>query len=212
MGKAKNANRPLTQEEIWDDSALVQSWDEAVEEYKVRPLYLSRDSYLTQCQQLYHSIHAKGENVEDVLREAEAAEAAEDAGMEQDGQRPDEAVEAMEDDVGEVPEVSRPLVRCKRSCLSDSFQAAEEPPTATDHQPSGTKHPAETAPTGAAAMPHAALSQGSLPCIDLAPTIANFRTSVQDEGLKNLMMAWYFAGYYTGLYEGQQRASQNNSS
>ncbi|OXN11410.1 hypothetical protein CDV57_09706, partial [Aspergillus fumigatus] len=121
MGKAKNANRPLTQEEIWDDSALVQSWDEAVEEYK-----------------LYHSIHAKGENVEDVLREAEAAE---DAGMDQDGQRPDEAVEAMEDDVGEVPE------------------AAEEPPTATDYQPSGTKHPAETAPTGAAAMPHAALSQ-----------------------------------------------------
>jgi hypothetical protein len=43
MGKARNSNRPLTQEEIWDDSALVQSWDEAVEEYKVRFLYLSRD-------------------------------------------------------------------------------------------------------------------------------------------------------------------------
>jgi hypothetical protein len=42
-------------------------------------------------------------------------------------------------------------------------------------------------------MPHAALAQ------------------VQDEGLKNLMMAWYFAGYYTGLHEGQQRASQNSS-
>lgn len=32
---------------------------------------------------------------------------------------------------------------------------------------------------------------------------------VQDQGLKNLMMAWYFAGYYTGLYEGQRRAAQN---
>lgn len=35
MGKNKNATKALTQEEIWDDSALVQSWDEAVEEYKV---------------------------------------------------------------------------------------------------------------------------------------------------------------------------------
>ncbi|CEL02533.1 hypothetical protein ASPCAL03702 [Aspergillus calidoustus] len=60
MGKNKGAGQPLTQEEIWDDSALVQSWDEAVEEYR-----------------LYHSIHAKGENVEDVLREAEAADQAE---------------------------------------------------------------------------------------------------------------------------------------
>jgi hypothetical protein len=122
MGKAKNANRPLTQEEIWDDSALVQSWDEAVEEYKVRFLYLSRDLYLTQLQQLYHSIHAKGENVEDVLREAEAAQR---AGLDQDGQKPDEALDAMEDDDAaaatasakaeqnssmQVPDVSRLLV------------------------------------------------------------------------------------------------------
>lgn len=35
MGKKKNATNPLTQEEIWDDSALVRTWDEAVEEYKV---------------------------------------------------------------------------------------------------------------------------------------------------------------------------------
>lgn len=33
--------------------------------------------------------------------------------------------------------------------------------------------------------------------------------AVQDEGLKNLMMSWYFAGYYTGLYEGQQKANAN---
>jgi hypothetical protein len=30
--------------------------------------------------------------------------------------------------------------------------------------------------------------------------------TVQDEGLKNLMMSWYYAGYYTGLLEGQQKA------
>lgn len=31
---------------------------------------------------------------------------------------------------------------------------------------------------------------------------------VHDEALKNLMMSWYFAGYYTGLYEGKQQATQ----
>ena len=41
MGKRKKTkNRPLTQAEIWDDSALVQSWDDAVEEYKVRTWHL----------------------------------------------------------------------------------------------------------------------------------------------------------------------------
>lgn len=36
MGKKRKVkNKELTQEEIWDDSALIQSWDEAVEEYKV---------------------------------------------------------------------------------------------------------------------------------------------------------------------------------
>ena len=30
---------------------------------------------------------------------------------------------------------------------------------------------------------------------------------VQDEGLKRLLMSWYYAGYYTGLYEGQQQKS-----
>lgn len=35
MGKSKQVQN-LTHEEIWDDSALVRSWDEAVEEYQVR--------------------------------------------------------------------------------------------------------------------------------------------------------------------------------
>ncbi|KAL8802686.1 MAG: hypothetical protein Q9182_003644 [Xanthomendoza sp. 2 TL-2023] len=43
----------LSHEEIWDDSALLDSWDAALQEY-----------------QLYHSIHARGERVEDVLKQA----------------------------------------------------------------------------------------------------------------------------------------------
>ena len=30
----------------------------------------------------------------------------------------------------------------------------------------------------------------------------------EDEALKNLMMAWYYAGYYTGLHEGKQQTGQ----
>jgi hypothetical protein len=39
-------SRELTQEEIWDDSALIQAWDAANEEYEVRVASLP-SSYLT---------------------------------------------------------------------------------------------------------------------------------------------------------------------
>ncbi|KAL2013941.1 hypothetical protein VTN00DRAFT_1466 [Thermoascus crustaceus] len=176
MGKKKNANRELTHEEIWDDSALVRSWDEAVEEYK-----------------LYHSIHAKGENVEDVLRqaEAEAAESAQDEGLNyaEAMETGDAELEAPLD--GEDESAARVPSNEVKQTAEDESQAASS--TAQPVPEAGDEHRATgPAPAGAggAAMPHMLLGQ------------------VQDEGLKNLMMAWYYAGYYTGLYEGQQRANQ----
>jgi hypothetical protein len=36
MGRTKKRKQePLTQEEIWDDSALLRSWQEALDEYQV---------------------------------------------------------------------------------------------------------------------------------------------------------------------------------
>jgi hypothetical protein len=32
--------------------------------------------------------------------------------------------------------------------------------------------------------------------------------AVHDEGLKNLLMAWYYAGYYTGLMEGKHQGAE----
>ncbi|KAB8300914.1 hypothetical protein EYC80_002840 [Monilinia laxa] len=43
-----------THAEVWDDSTLVNSWNEALQEYE-----------------RYHSIHARGERVEDVLNKFE---------------------------------------------------------------------------------------------------------------------------------------------
>lgn len=34
---------------------------------------------------------------------------------------------------------------------------------------------------------------------------ANVVSASQDENLRNMMMSWYYAGYHTGLYEGQQK-------
>jgi hypothetical protein len=35
--------------------------------------------------------------------------------------------------------------------------------------------------------------------------------TVQDENLKNIMMSWYYAGYYTGLHAGQQQVVPKDS-
>lgn len=55
MGKRKQGKKnaaALSQEEIWDDSALIQSWEDAVEEYKVsicpHPHGICRPQALTQ--------------------------------------------------------------------------------------------------------------------------------------------------------------------
>jgi hypothetical protein len=53
--------------EIWDDSALVDSWNEALEEYKV-DIRVSNPIPYAHINQRYHSIHARGEKVEDVLQ------------------------------------------------------------------------------------------------------------------------------------------------
>ncbi|KAJ5757911.1 uncharacterized protein N7511_006605, partial [Penicillium nucicola] len=154
MGKNKKA-KPLTQEEIWDDSALLQSWDDAVEEY-----------------QLYHSIHAKGENVEDVLRNAE------ESGVSVE----DEVVEAEAD----VDVAENDVILEKEDASMDIHEPAKLSGSASSLNPE--------VPTTDLPMPH--------------PAMAN----VQDEALKNLMMSWYYAGYYTGVYDGQQKATREKSS
>ncbi|KAI0137297.1 hypothetical protein BJ170DRAFT_678148 [Xylariales sp. AK1849] len=60
-----DSTQNLSHEEVWDDRALVNSWNEALEEYKK-----------------YHSIHSKGGNVEE-LRNANKTNSS-DAKMEED--------------------------------------------------------------------------------------------------------------------------------
>lgn len=56
----------MSHNEIWDDSALVDSWNDALEEYKVRQCCHVRGLDIDPSQ-YYHSLHARGETVEDAI-------------------------------------------------------------------------------------------------------------------------------------------------
>lgn len=60
-------------------------------------------------------------------------------------------------------------------------------------------------------MPDAIINSGEF-LVVIAVSVRKNLTDfclVKDEALKNLMMSWYFAGYYTGLYEGQRQVQSS---
>ncbi|CZT24644.1 uncharacterized protein RCC_10369 [Ramularia collo-cygni] len=134
----------LSHEEIWDDSVLVSSWNEAYEEY-----------------QKYHSLAAKGEKASPQPKRAEVFKA--------------------------------------ESKATSNGVTSQQPTTFTPVNFAGPGIPssASETPCKAAPLPTAA-SLSSVPQTLLGGT--------QDETMKNLMMSWYYAGYYTGLLEGKQQA------
>ncbi|KAI1373737.1 hypothetical protein F4677DRAFT_428093 [Hypoxylon crocopeplum] len=139
MGPSKEM---LSHDEVWDDSALVDSWNEALEEY-----------------QKYHSIHRNGGNVEDLLTSNETTSDAKDETEEARGPSGPEDIK------------------------TDSEMRGE---SANGGQENGTSTSQHSHPLGGGPGPEGLLG------------------SVRDEGLKRLLMSWYYAGYYTGFYEGQQ--------
>ncbi|KAK0263231.1 hypothetical protein LTR91_020650 [Friedmanniomyces endolithicus] len=145
--------------EIWDDSALVTSWNEALAD-----------------------LAARGEKIEIVLDEAEN----------RDGE-----LDASEDAVpgGDMPVDHAPEIQASTT-TNGAAPAPTTPPTARQDVPP-------------AAIPQLLLNQGkqSPPTTSygIGSDCANKSFAVQDEPLKNVMMSWYYAGYYTGLYEGQQK-------
>ncbi|THV54979.1 hypothetical protein BGAL_0016g00220 [Botrytis galanthina] len=159
--------------EVWDDSTLVDSWNEALQEYEK-----------------YHSIHARGEKVEDVLNAF---------GKQRNGlqvcllptvttlltfRREGE----MNEDSGKV--VEEPLeenvvMQSEFEQIDDHTQAANEPKV--NNKPALKATKSGSSSSKAPVLPQQLIGQ------------------VHDENLKNLLMSWYYAGYYTGLYEGQQQ-------
>ncbi|KAK1639672.1 hypothetical protein BDP81DRAFT_181403 [Colletotrichum phormii] len=146
----------MSHNEMWDDSALIESWNEALDEYKK-----------------YHSIHAKGGKLKDL----DLPEKTEEAQTVDDAQT--QAVDQPEiaDDAAEGTDKTKGL---SSTDVQDQADSTGAPPMAKANGPPG---PATMGPQ-------------------------SLLGSVQDEGLKRLLMSWYYAGYYTGLYEGQQQQQQ----
>ncbi|KAI0855488.1 hypothetical protein F4860DRAFT_519802 [Xylaria cubensis] len=145
-----SGEQELTHNEIWDDSALIDSWDQALEEYKK-----------------YHSIHRNGGNVKDLLKPKE------------------EETSDAKQSLLEIDEASdRGRLETTSEMKKENLNIRQETGNvATQHsQPRASGHP-------------------------LAP--AGLLGTVRDEGLKRLLMSWYYAGYYTGYYEGQRDSPQN---
>ncbi|KAF4982134.1 hypothetical protein FZEAL_2194 [Fusarium zealandicum] len=162
---AKQEN--LSHEEVWDDSALIDSWNEALQEYKK-----------------YHSIHARGGSVRDLETKSQTKtkqEASSSQPEDVQAKEPDEeSASAREDPINE-----NACALFFMSCVTDITQE----PTASRNE-SGVP-----APQGLPAFP-----------------VQTVLGSVQDESLKKLLMSWYYAGYYTGLYEGQQQTPKPRES
>lgn len=201
----------LTHEEIWDDSTLVNAWDEALNEYKK-----------------YHSIEATGENKTKILREAEEAEMQDAPSMNQEVTEYQPSIEDVEeDDAIEHEEATAPQVEVEvetagqKESQGSHEQVSDTITKITDQQPlvAGQENSATAQEVSAAAQAqresHARIqshldAQAALQSAP-PPFPMKFPGDIKgqdNEALRNLMMSWYFAGYYTGLYEGQQQAQQ----
>ncbi|RDL38048.1 uncharacterized protein BP5553_05481 [Venustampulla echinocandica] len=149
-------NNP-THDEIWDDSLLVNSWNEALEEYKK-----------------YHSIQARGEDIDSVL-EAHENQSQRIIGPQMDNERPGN------------DQPGPPLATSESHAETDDRDTTVP---GIDSQVRNNLPPNQGLDSGPAKGP--ALPQ-------------HLMGQVRDEGLKNLLMSWYYAGYYTGLHEGKQQ-------
>jgi hypothetical protein len=75
---------------------------------------------------------------------------------------------------------------------------------------SDTSNVQETKPTGTVAgMPDVIFNSGQL--ANMTYFDVALIGLVKDDSVKNLMMAWYWAGYYTGYHEGEKAAKQSLS-
>ncbi|KAK5054711.1 hypothetical protein LTR84_001603 [Exophiala bonariae] len=192
----------LTQEEIWDDSALIRSWNDALQEYEY-----------------YHSIHAKGEDVEEVLRRAETG----------DFDDPDVGMDACEwRDANGTAEEDYAALMAGRTPPSTSNNVAEEgeveegelDDTAEVQQGLDATHTGNRSQLASktATLPQNTIIGPQLPHAPNGPAAAQSGTAggasmtPQDQTLENLKMAYYWAGYYSGLYDGQQQTKSQPQS
>jgi hypothetical protein len=171
-----------------------------------RYLTPTKEFLSTNVSQRYHSIHARGERVQDVLKAAKEKEQS-ISRQEEPTAEPEvnfEETEKLNTTTATDPE---PHGVMKEDLAQDNAYIESEHVSADDmikQNPKGSL--LDSTPEGSIPQPMIAHCK-SFPSFQGQISLQNSAT--QDQGLKDLMMSWYWAGYYTGLYEGQQKASQN---
>lgn len=156
----------LSHEEIWDDSALLRSWNDALAEYE-----------------FYHSIHAKGEDVEEVLRRAEMDV--------------DETAEANGD--VDVETQIRNGIENDNNDDEDEGEIVEEIAEQDDVGIAGSEGPLGPVPE--------TIVNPEVSADDIKATTSTSTTTVTpDQLLEKIKMSYYWAGYYSGLYDAQRQS------
>lgn len=206
----RQGNSELTHEEIWDDSALLRSWNDAVAEYE-----------------FYHSIHAKGQNLDEVLKQyeadaetgevlAEAQAAVEEGDVEdEDGEIAEEG-EIEDDDVSEIAQVGKEVDM--ESAESVGHETQTPPPVNVGNtaklpfQGDTSNQTLQRQPSRAngtnttpSSLPKTGPSLAANP--DATPVDAiGSSDELHSQTLENIKMAYYWAGYYSGLFDGQRQS------
>ncbi|KAF2233927.1 hypothetical protein EV356DRAFT_515843 [Viridothelium virens] len=176
----------LSQSQIWDDSALQKSWNTAEAEYKK-----------------HHSIHVQGGDVEKLLQQLEAEEAEE----------VDEAEKAEGADMGtsvELPKEEDREVSTQNLATGSNSNAVVHGDQSVDVKGGAETSEAMMTDYTSNHVQDASGSTSAHQSASQLPMPPPFLTSDQDDALKNAMMSWYYAGYYTGLHEGRQSVASNN--
>lgn len=147
--------------EVWDDSLLVDSWNEALKEYKQ-----------------YHSIHSRGERVEDVLKDAENQ--SNGIGKQADYE---------EGEIDQHEHYPHAKMRLPEETVDNAASVPDVGSKVENPEHLVSNRPPRSTLSNDSALPQHLIGQ------------------IHDESLKNLLMSWYYAGYYTGLYEGQRQGA-----
>ncbi|KAF1811139.1 hypothetical protein P152DRAFT_80324 [Eremomyces bilateralis CBS 781.70] len=158
----------LANDDTWDDTELQRSWNSAFAEY-----------------QKYHSIAAKGDDSEEILKEYDLKEM-------------QERLQALQGNEDKVSESDQPLNEMPVKAEEEEMVASGQRDAQVEHVNGTTGQPDTfTLKDATAATNSVGPASGTM-------SLPN----ISDQNVKQMLMSWYWAGYYTGLYEGQQQASK----
>ncbi|KAK4226441.1 survival motor neuron-like protein 1 [Podospora fimiseda] len=176
----KSKNQSLSLEQDWDDSVLIDSWNQALEEYKK-----------------YHSIHAKGGTIDDLEKEQEKLNSPIAKQEETNGVKEEVPTATMEEDQIQEENESEPMDESDETSnptISDTQLPAEK--KVIINEGGGSVHGGWPATTGHGPGPGPQMLLGTVQDEELKKLLMSW------------YYAGYYTGLYEGKQKGLQEAEQ----